>query len=122
MRLDHITITVSDPKRSIAFYRDILGMTIEHEWPGEVTALKAGETFLAVSWREKGNAQSTQPPIAIHHFAFRIDKENFERAQTWLPKNGIDIEMEDNGVNQSIYLRDPDNHLVELAYYEMAHA
>ncbi len=117
-RIDHVTITSCDPERSIAFYRDILGMTIAHEWPGEVTSMQAGETFLAVSWQEKGKTAAKQPPISIHHFALRVDRETFEQAKTWLPENGLKFELEDNGINNSIYIRDPDDHLVELACYE----
>ncbi len=62
-RLDHITITSCDPEKSIAFYRDVLGMTVAHEWPGEVTALQAGDTFLAISWKEKGKPITVIPAI-----------------------------------------------------------
>src|SRR3989344_2287051 len=100
-RLDHITITSRDPENSIAFYRDILGMSVANEWPGELTALQAGDTFLAISWRQKGKNLTKIPDIAIHHFALRVSREDFTRAQSWLPSKGIQVELEDNGVNGS---------------------
>ena len=93
-------------------------MTVAHEWTGEVTAMRAGETFLAISWREKGKMATTLPPISIQYFAFRVDRRTFERAKMWLPENGLKVDLEDNGINDSIYLRDPDSHLLELACYE----
>ncbi len=117
-QLDHVAITSSNPERSVAFYRDILGMTVARVWPGEVTALQARSTFLAISWQGRGRELVPQPPIAIHHFAFRVDKKTFAQAQEWLPESGINIEMENHGTDCSIYLHDPDGHLIELTCYE----
>lgn len=118
--LDHITITAKDPARSVAFYRDVLGMTMAFEWPGEVSVLRAGETYLAIAWWNSGKAPERPPAIAVHHFAFKVDADSYHEAKTALPRQGVEIEEEsDHGVHQSLYFRDPDGHLLELACYEL---
>jgi catechol 2,3-dioxygenase-like lactoylglutathione lyase family enzyme len=51
------------------------------------------------------------------HFAFAISKNDFTAWEERLTAQGIPIESEVNwpAGGRSIYFRDPDNHLVELA-------
>lgn len=118
-QLDHLTITSTDPERSIAFYKGILGMRMAFDWPGEIAILQAGETYLAVARWQRGSQIEPQPAITVHHFAFKVDAATFEHAKTWLPSQGIKIDLDDHGIHQSIYFRDPDNHIVELACYDL---
>lgn len=118
--LDHITITSEDPKKSIEFYRDVLGMEPAYEWPGEITMLRSGETYIAIAWWAKGKTESNQPPITVDHFAFRVDRECYESAKEELPKKGVTFDHQsDHGNCQSLYFRDPDKHLVELVCYDI---
>jgi catechol 2,3-dioxygenase-like lactoylglutathione lyase family enzyme len=119
-QLDHITITSSDPARSVRFYADILGMQPSHEWPGEITMLKSGGTFVAIAYWAQGKAPAPQPSITVDHFAFRVDRATFERAPNELREKGVAIDHEsDHGICRSLYFRDPDGHLVELTCYEL---
>jgi catechol 2,3-dioxygenase-like lactoylglutathione lyase family enzyme len=116
--LDHVAITARDPRRSIRFYTEVLGLTPECEWPEQVTVLRAGTTRVAIAWSSAGKEPGEMPAIAIEHFAFRVDRESFERARAEL---GAYFDHEsDHGIYRSLYLRDPDGHLVELACYEIA--
>jgi catechol 2,3-dioxygenase-like lactoylglutathione lyase family enzyme len=59
-------------------------------------------------------------PPAIIHFAFEIDKEDYEDSKNMLKQNGIYIEKEVSWAKQkeesskSIYFRDPAGNLVEF--------
>jgi catechol 2,3-dioxygenase-like lactoylglutathione lyase family enzyme len=118
--LDHITITAKDPEKSIQFYVDVLGLERGPEWPGEVSLLRCGPTYLAIAWWAQGKASLPPGPITVDHFAFRVDAATFERAKAELPAKGVGIDhISDHGMNQSLYFRDPDGHLVELACYEL---
>src|SRR5438477_12737568 len=111
--LDHIAITSKDPEKSIAFYKDIFGLKPVYEWPGEVTMLQAGETYLAIAWWNKGKSWQELPAITIDHFAFRLNKKNFELAEEEIKRRGIPFDhTSDHGVSQSFYIRDPDHHLL----------
>lgn len=46
--LDHATLAMSDLDRSLAFYRDLLGMTLRARW-AEGTDLEAGGLWLCLS-------------------------------------------------------------------------
>jgi catechol 2,3-dioxygenase-like lactoylglutathione lyase family enzyme len=117
--LDHITITSRDPEKSIAFYSDVLGMTPAYEWPGEITMLQSGDTFIAIAWWAKGKPIGDQPPITVDHFAFRVDLKTYDFARKEFADKGVKVDHEsDHGNCHSIYVRDPDNHLVELVCYE----
>jgi catechol 2,3-dioxygenase-like lactoylglutathione lyase family enzyme len=66
---------------------------------------------------------SAELPLSPHdgdgqlHLAFAIDKSELSAWEEWLAQNGIAIEerkeWERGGV--SLYFRDPDGHLLELA-------
>jgi catechol 2,3-dioxygenase-like lactoylglutathione lyase family enzyme len=119
-QLDHITITSSDPTRSIRFYTEVLGMELTYEWQDEITMLRSGNTFVAIAHWAKGKAPADQPAIAVDHFAFRVERSTYERAPEALRAKGIPIDDEsDHGICRSLYFRDPDGHLVELVCYEL---
>jgi catechol 2,3-dioxygenase-like lactoylglutathione lyase family enzyme len=118
--LDHVTITSRDPARSVRFYTEVLGLVRGPEWPGELVMLRCGPTYLAIAAWAEGKPLSPQPPITVDHFAFRVSAETFARAKIELDAHGIAIDhVSDHGINQSLYFRDPDGHLVELACYEI---
>jgi catechol 2,3-dioxygenase-like lactoylglutathione lyase family enzyme len=121
VQLDHLTITCSDPESSIRFYTELLGLERGPEWPGDVTMLLSGaQTAIAIAWWAKGKARTAQPSITVDHFAFRVDKDTYQRARDELASHRVEVDHEsDHGIEQSIYFRDPDGHLVELACYEL---
>jgi catechol-2,3-dioxygenase len=88
---------------------------------GEVTMLMSGpSTALAIAWWAKGKARTSQPAITVDHFAFRVDTETYLRARAELTAHRVEVDHEsDHGIEQSLYLRDRDGHLVELACYEI---
>ena len=110
---------------SIRFYRDRLGLRL----------LQSDEHFCVFSVADRqvllifrsGSRQEPVPTpgglIPPHdaagqlHFAFSISKENFDAWEKHLIAEGIPIESKVSWPEggQSIYFRDPSNHLVELA-------
>ena len=118
--LDHITITSSDPERSVHFYSEVLGLERDLEWPGELTMLRCGSMCVAIAWWTKGSPQEQQPAIKIDHFAFRVDKDTYAKARAHLEGHGVSIDNEvDQGICQSLYFRDPDGNKLEFACYEL---
>jgi len=118
--LDHITITSSNPEKSIHFYQEILGLKKDLEWPGELTMLRCGSMCIAIGWWTKGVSPEPQPRIKIDHFAFRVDKKTFENAPEYLKSQGVKVGEEvDQGICRSLYIKDPDGNTIELACYEI---
>jgi catechol 2,3-dioxygenase-like lactoylglutathione lyase family enzyme len=57
---------------------------------------------------------------ALRHVAFRVDRASFEEARAELQRAGLDVHFEDHGIARSIYVRDPDGHVIELTTYEVS--
>jgi len=117
--LDHLVLTVADLEATLGFYTGILGMT--HVRFGERHAVKFGSQ--KINLHEIGNEFS---PRAAHAKAGSGDlcfliNGTLENMQDHLSKNGINIEegpVERTGATgplRSLYIRDPDNNLIELS-------
>ena len=57
--------------------------------------------------------------ITMRHFAFRVDGVNFKRAQERMRWAGVEFRRDDHGVSDSIYVRDPDGHEIEITTYDI---
>jgi len=121
--IDHVAITVSDLGRSLAWYRDVLGLERRHEeeWGDVPTMVCAGETCVALFPAE--GDQPKPPPgrdtIAMRHFAFRVDGENFAAAQERFRELQIEFEFADHGIAHSVYIADPDGHRIEITTFDV---
>jgi catechol 2,3-dioxygenase-like lactoylglutathione lyase family enzyme len=119
-RIDHVALTVGDVERSIAWYRDVLGLERRHaEVWGRVPAMMcAGETCVALfPAGSAGEGASSKP--TMRHLAFHVDRDNFLRAQADLRGRGIPFTFEDHQISHSIYLNDPDGYEIELTTYDV---
>ena len=119
--LDHVALTVSDPKRSADWYRKILGLEFQFEgaWPEGPIAVGTGTCWIALFGIERppGKPSPDHDTIALRHFAFRVSAHDFQEARRWFSDQGVAFHFEDHGIAQSVYLRDPDGHEVELTTY-----
>jgi catechol 2,3-dioxygenase-like lactoylglutathione lyase family enzyme len=61
------------------------------------------------------------PPPAdpLRHVAFRTSRRGLEAATSELRDRGIAFEERDYGIAWSVYMPDPDGHLVEITTYEV---
>ncbi|MEX2236580.1 MAG: VOC family protein [Dehalococcoidia bacterium] len=114
--LDHVAISVTDLDASIAWYKETLGLERRHpEWD-EPAMLCAGPSCVAL-FRAEGDSPQAAPgydTLAMRHFAFHVDRENFGAAQDELRGRGIEFAFEDHGAAHSIYIKDPDGHRIEI--------
>lgn len=122
-RLDHVAITVSDTARSIRWYSEVLGLEHSSAWEGDPQMMCAGDTCVALfSASGPGVVVSDddkRSKLTMRHFAFRVDRANFEKAQGDFREQGIGFEFADHGACHSIYITDPDGHAIELTTYEV---
>ena len=123
-RVLETALDCDDLATSAAFYIALLDVTPMVAMD-RLVALDAGEGTVLLLF-QKGSPSSVQLPgglVPAHesggpgHFAFAIDKEDLPRWESRLADLRIDIESrviwERGGV--SLYFRDPDHRLVELA-------
>lgn len=122
--IDHVALTVQDVERSVAWYRDVLGLERRHEaiWGKMPAVMYAGETAVAL-FQATSRSPAPGPEHAnttvMRHLAFQVDRANFLRAQSELRGRGILVAFEDHQISHSIYFHDPDGYEIELTTYEL---
>ncbi len=55
----------------------------------------------------------------MRHFAWRVNRTNFELAQERFCELGVEFESADHGMAHSVYITDPDGHRIEITTYEV---
>ena len=119
---DHFVLTVRDMQKSIAFYCDGLGMTLERFGKGRI-ALRFGPH--KINLHQAGNelAPHALPPtpgsadfclltdLPLAEVAAHLTQRGIAILEGPVPRTGA------RGPLQSLYLRDPDQNLVEIAAY-----
>jgi predicted enzyme related to lactoylglutathione lyase len=104
--IDLAAYLVSDPRRSIAFYRDVLGMTpttVDELGRGAEFTLADGQTFGV--WRPEGGAEGEQTSGGAMMFA--VDDAHATVAE--LRKRGLGVsDPEDAGKCFMAFAKDPD--------------
>ena len=113
------SLYVSDVLRSVRFYQDTFGFQVVSELGERGCAMQAGPRQLLLLFR-KGASRAIQSPHdgdGELHVAFAISSADLGNWESWLESRGVAVEEKrawDSG-GWSLYLRDPDRHLVELA-------
>jgi catechol 2,3-dioxygenase-like lactoylglutathione lyase family enzyme len=105
--LNHVTLAVTDLARSVAFYRDGLGMALRAEWAGGAY-LEAGALWLCLALDPRGGPRGDDTHVAFDVAAGAFDALG-ARARAWGPEW-----RENRSEGRSLYLLDPDGHRLEL--------
>lgn len=124
--LHHITAICADAERTIAFYRDLLGLAVVQDGPSDDDPQARHVWFGAMDGSAGMLLSFMQypelPPGSVgvgstHHFALIVDSASEQDAwRDYLRERGIECtDALDRGAFRSIYLRDPDNHIIEIA-------
>jgi catechol 2,3-dioxygenase len=115
--IGHVNLRVTDLERSIAFYRDVLGLHVTQR-DAESAFLAAGAYHHHVALNVWGTPASAAPPGAagLHHFALRLpDEAALAKVVVRILQAGHRLRgATDHGVNIAVYLLDPDGNGVEL--------
>ena len=115
--LDHVAIRVRDMHRSIQWYQEVLGLKLyQLEAWGEVPVfLLAGTTGIALFPADDSEVPpATSKHVKIDHYAFRLSRKDFDKAQKHYEQIGLAYQFQDHTYFHSIYTNDPDGHTVEL--------
>jgi len=116
--IGHVNLKVADLERALAFYQGILGFSVTGRLGDQAAFLAAGDYHhLAVGTFESlGGPPPAPGTTGLLHFAIRYpNRRQLARAVERLLDHGVRIESAaDHGVNEAIYLHDPDGNGVEL--------
>ena len=113
------SLYVADVARSARFYQRVFGFHSISDFGERGCALAAGDRQVLLLFK-KGGSQSISSPHdgdGELHIAFAISSEELGNWEAWLEDNGIPVEERRTWQSggQSLYFRDPDRHLVEIA-------
>jgi len=116
--IDHFAISVKSLQTSFDWYKKVLGFEMFHQWK-TTWMIKLGTMRIGLFERPQGAAiDDLDSKIAFQHLAFHVSPHAFIEAQVQLGDLGIQMEgPEDTGVAYSLFINDPDGHLLELTTY-----
>jgi catechol 2,3-dioxygenase-like lactoylglutathione lyase family enzyme len=126
--LDHISYSVTDYRKSTAFYRDLMGWEISNDNGTSQCTLKIGDVggIIIRNRREPGgtaaatnpqaaangpSAQSTRPPVTgvINHISWGVQPWDTDKVKTELERRGLKPRPDMVGDNfKSFHVTDPD--------------
>jgi catechol 2,3-dioxygenase-like lactoylglutathione lyase family enzyme len=121
---DHVTLIGSNADDTVGFYRDVLGLPLVVRQPNldraEVEHLffDAGDGRLVTFFvDESRDSVDTQEPDvgAVHHLAFRIEPDELPAIRDRLHDAGHRVSEFDRGAFHSLYTRDHNGLVIELA-------
>ena len=110
---------VSDIARSIRFYQETFGFSVISDFGARGCAMQAGPQQVLLLFKKGASREITSPHDGDGelHLAFAISANELANWESWLAQKGIAVEekraWELGGC--SLYFRDPDRHLLELA-------
>ena len=105
VKIDHVSIQVTDLPRSIAFYQKIFGFTVVSEdKPNEIVRLGAAGKVL-VSLHHKS------PTGLVDHFAIGVEKFNKEAVTRQLKERGT---TPDENLDAGFHIKDPEGMRVQI--------
>lgn len=116
--LDHVALRVRDIEESASWYEQVLGLKRYQlpEWGDYPIFMLYGKSGIALFPVKDPNAAKTPDVsgICIDHFAFQVTRGNYDKALEHFKELGVGFEEQNHHYFLSVYLRDPDGHVVEL--------
>ncbi|MDY7101741.1 MAG: VOC family protein [Actinomycetota bacterium] len=116
----HVGVNVVDLDRSVAFYRDVIGLDVIAVTEGRFAFCGLGETLAVTLWQQAAADHATDR-AGLHHLAFELaDVAALDAAASRLRAAGIELvhdgvvahaEGADSG---GIFFHDPDGTRLEL--------
>ncbi len=127
MAIDHIVLTTAVPERCIAFYRDVLGMTLETFIGGTPPVERITFKFCKQKTNQHIKGREFEPKahvptpgsldlcfiasVPLETVIAHLQARNITIVEGPVSRTGT------RGKIQSVYVRDPDQNLIEIATY-----
>jgi len=118
--LAHVVFYVRDLDKSVAFYRDVVGLEVVGEtFEGRAAVLSGGRTHHELLLIRVGDGPGPLRGrrIGLYHTGFKVGEslEQLRAARDRIYANGYELSgLSNHTVSQSLYLHDPDGNEVEL--------
>ncbi|MFH8556814.1 VOC family protein [Streptomyces celluloflavus] len=120
-RLNHAVLYIRDVARSVAFYTETLGLTVDVEIPGRAAFLSAPGSLndhdlglFAVGAQAPGPAPGR---VGLYHLAWEVGTlAELTATEARLTAHGALVGASDHGVSKSFYAKDPDGNEFEVMW------
>jgi catechol-2,3-dioxygenase len=117
--LGHAVLRVRDLERSLAFYRDTLGLKEVARYGARMVFLSCGENHHDLALQEIGKGAPALNPAAVglYHLAFKVgdNLQDLVEMKRRLEAAGVQIlGASDHNVSKALYVLDPDGIEIEL--------
>ena len=123
--IDHVVLRVRDLARSLAFYREVLGCTIEREQEAiGLWQLRAGRALIDLvpvdgKLGAAGGAAPGDGGRNVDHVCLRVDPFDEAAIRAHLAAHAVaagptESRFGAEGAGPSIYITDPDGNVIEL--------
>jgi len=113
------SLYVDDLPRSVRFYQEIFGFPVISDFGERGCAMHAGPHQVLLLFKKGASREILSPHDGDGelHIAFAIPAVELAAWESWLGKKGIAVEEKRSWElgGWSLYFRDPDRHLIELA-------
>lgn len=115
----HFTIPVSDPDRSEAFYREVLGLETVQKVPATgMVFMRSGADHVILTRSETPIDPNPGDGFRVHH-AFRVDVAAYDAAKRHLAACGVALIFEEERregvfIGRQCYFHDPDRNVLEI--------
>ena len=113
-RMGAVHLTVSDLERSVAYYRDAIGLRVLARDGAEASLGAGGEELVHLV--EVPGALASRGRTGLFHLALRIpERVDLARWLAHAAREGVPLAgLSDHFVSEAVYLQDPDDHGIEI--------
>lgn len=120
--VDHLALICFDLDTTIRFYTEVLGMRLMRiiQNRDEPTSthiffdMGGGNLLAFFDFPEKDTSKAIRGIGSMHHVALKATRESFQKTLATLEAKGIQYSLHGSRETGSIYLRDPDDILLEI--------
>ncbi len=119
VRIGHVHLKVADLDRSLAFWRDLIGLDVQQRMGNQAVFLSADgyHHHIALNtWESAGGRAPPPGSTGLYHVAL-LYPDRAALAQVLKRLRDADYPLDgasDHGVSEALYLHDPDGNGVEL--------
>ncbi|WP_054704158.1 VOC family protein [Bacillus sp. JCM 19041] len=116
MRMGEVTLIVANIKRSIRFYKEVIGFSSIEEMPQKAKLFNGkGELLLVLEENDQAVSVKANQHSGLYHFALLFpDRKSLADQFVHLINKQVRLGGADHAVSEAIYLNDPDGNGIEL--------
>ena len=117
--IDHVAINAINPMVSIEWYKKVLGFTAykNEKWGAFPIFMEGDKCGVAIFQAKDTRSEISENHVRVDHFAFCVDDDNYKKAKAHFSLLSINYIEKDHYIMKSLYVRDPDENIVDIMKY-----